>query len=83
MNHVRTVQSESQRPTRKQTSGLSCCAAGDAACRKAVWAQVQRLTREQLADAIIALLHQLVEQVCETPPPPPHPPPSPTQRKAG
>lgn len=33
------------------------------ACQKALWGQVQRLTREQLADAIIALLEQLQQEV--------------------
>lgn len=33
------------------------------ACQKALWGQVQRLTREQLANAIIALLQQLQQEV--------------------
>lgn len=48
-------------------SNISSCeprtCAGDTACQKALWGQVQRLTREQLADGIIALLLQLQQQV--------------------
>jgi hypothetical protein len=33
------------------------------ACQKALWGQVQRLMREQLADGIIALLYQLQQEV--------------------
>lgn len=36
---------------------------GDTACQKALWGQVQRLTREQLADGFIALLLQLQKEV--------------------
>ena len=41
-----------------------CCPAGDTECEKMLRAAVQRLTREQLGDAIAAMCTALQEQAC-------------------
>ena len=41
-----------------------CCWAGDKECEQALWAAIQRLTLEQLGQAILEILSKSISQVC-------------------